>query len=93
MRRLLYQPTGTEHLAELPTRTYCGRRLTGPWITWDDERRVSWSPRSPGQICQKCESLAEADPPEVAEAPGWTGKLGYNEPGAQRSTQRLPGAD
>lgn len=30
---------------------------------------------------------------ETAEAPSWTGKLGWNEPGAQRSTRRLEGAE
>lgn len=106
MRRVLYQPTGTEHLAELPTRTYCGRRLTGPWLTWDEERRVSW--RTSRRVCQKCLGMAEPsvkaleEMPEVdmtgarrghyAEAPGWTGKLGWNEPGAERHSQRHPGS-
>lgn len=29
----------------------------------------------------------------TAEAPSWTGGLGYNEPGAQRSTRRQAGAE
>jgi hypothetical protein len=29
----------------------------------------------------------------TAEAPAWTGKLGWNEPGAERHSKREPGAD
>ena len=63
--RVLYQPTGTEHLSSLPGRTFCGRRIQPDiWIRWDEQRKVSWVA---GSVCQVCQRYAAAFMPQEAQ--------------------------
>lgn len=90
--RVLYQPTATEHLAD-GNRTYCGRQVQGTaWARWDVARQVSWYPAR--KICQACENyrFRFIDVTE-ADVPGWIGRPGVNEPGAERHSKRQAGAE